>query len=94
MRVGDVFVTSYQTGPFVADEIFRDCDCPEYLDWINNYEDAKPSKKHIHIVCHDLNGRKNCKSYVYGYDEETLTSVWDDDSLSIIGNKTVQAELF
>ena len=93
-EVGDIVITSYNTGPYVIDSILRGCECSSYLDTIN-LDDPPKSKKHIHIICH-VQGekkRKGRESYLNGYDERGF-SVWSDDYLIYRGNAEVQLSLF
>lgn len=93
IQVGDIFQTSYGTGPYRAVAIYRGCTCPRYLDEIN-MADPPHSPPHIHIVCRRSDRDKEHNFYVSGYDETTLRSVWNDDCLEVIERPAgVQLEL-
>lgn len=97
IQVGDIFRTSYGSGPYRAVQILRGCTCPRYLDEIE-MDDPPPSRPHIHIVCRCVAPRfdreANKDFYVNGYDETTLRSVWNDDCLEVIEHPAgVQLEL-
>lgn len=84
VAVGDIFRTSYGSGPYRAVRILRGCTCPRYLDEIER-DDPPPSLPHIHIVCeHISEGTAGGQFYVGGYVEDTLRSVWNGDHLEVL----------
>jgi hypothetical protein len=84
--------TNYNTGPYQITIIMRDCTCPKYLDEINMV-DPPASKPHIHIVGIKPGGSKRNQFYLNGYDEETLTSVWDGDRLYVVSPRDIFKQL-
>jgi len=92
---GDIVRTNYGTGPYRICHITRGCVCSSYVDCINNME--KPSKPHVHLMVRSLDpiGSK-MPSYLNGYDEGTLRSVWNDtDELIVLPpDRPIQTSLF
>lgn len=83
LEIGDRVKTNYGTHLYQIFHITRDCTCPSYLAALNLKNPPK-SAKHIHIVVREVmpNGSLDkWKSYLNGYNGETLRSVWDDDML-------------
>jgi len=78
LRVGDRFMTSYGSGPYIVTKIMRGCTCPEYVRSLDG--DETPSRPHVHIICREdpprFERHEDLDFYVNGYDEETLHSVW------------------
>ncbi|MFA5376717.1 MAG: hypothetical protein WC455_13295 [Dehalococcoidia bacterium] len=84
LEVGMVVKTNYGTGPYQIVDIIRKCDCPHPVEEINNPSGARRSKRHIHLTCrHTNNPNKRDYSYLNGFDEKTLKSVWNKDRLII-----------
>ena len=94
LEIGDIVKTSYGTGPYRIIHIERDCTCPEYIISLDG--DESPSKPHLHLTVY-LVEKGHCDkeglSWLNGYDENTLQSVWDRDYL-IPQLQPVQTTLF
>lgn len=87
LEVGMIVSTNYGTGPYQIVRIKRNCDCPNYVELINNPSGARRSKRHIHITCRPVNlppNKRNELSYLNGYDEKTLRNVWNKKDRLII----------
>ena len=82
--VGSVVRTNYGTGPYVVRRVLRGCVCPRGQDELNCPPGERPplSRPHMHLIVRKAGDRFN--SYLNGYDEETLKSVWDDDRLEVV----------
>lgn len=50
LQIGTIFHTNYTEGSYRIIDISRGCDCPGYIDELNNRERAKRTALHCHIV--------------------------------------------
>lgn len=94
LREGMYVRTNYNTGPYEIMSILRDCTCPKYLDVIN-MADPPASAPHIHLVVRDPGDTrwKRRASYLNGYNEETLRSVWGKDRLYVVSPRKIFKQL-
>lgn len=97
IKVGDIVSTSYGTGPFYIAEIFGPSTRPHFLAQINGIDcDSDP---HFYFRCGWAgpmvgDHRYEEDYYLNGYRLDG-TSVWNDDTLTVIGHKSgVQLGLF
>ena len=82
--VGEIVRTNYGTGPYRVVGAYGPCQCPKYLDWINQGQGVQASEPHFDLVCVDADARsrpgKDLRSYLNGYRRDG-TSIWNDDFL-------------
>jgi hypothetical protein len=86
--IGDIIITSYGTGPYEVIKVSGPCDCPKYIDLLDeDYEHPAPrSKPHYHFTLKTPGEKKKSNFYLNGYALQggNIKSVWSDDVIEII----------
>ena len=95
LRIGEVVITNYGTGPYRIVEISEPCNCPRYEDEIS-MPNAPASESHYHLTCRPIkegsNNRGPC--YLNGFRQDG-TNVWSDDILVFEGaEKNMTPDMF